>query len=128
MNLTELDLSENDILFLPPAISRLSHLTSLNLGKNSKWVGGRGGEEEEGGGGRGGGIERRGGEVRGKKEEKKGIASGVSLARTSTPPYPTASYPPHELEHIQSGVSQYTYSAQHMREKLPVEQTLFQYL
>ena len=91
VNLTELDLSENDILFLPPAISRLSHLTSLNLGKNSKWVGGRGGE-----GGRGrGGRESWGGErLEGRRKEP---ASGVSLARTSTPLYPTASYPPYEF-------------------------------
>lgn len=65
VNLTELDLSENDILFLPPAISRLSHLTSLNLGKNSKWVGERG---EEGGGGRGG-RESRGERLEGRRKK-----------------------------------------------------------
>ena len=32
--LEELDLSENDILFLPPSISKLRGLTSLNLSKN----------------------------------------------------------------------------------------------
>ena len=37
LSLTDLDLSENDLLFLPPAISQLVNLTSLNLGKNSEW-------------------------------------------------------------------------------------------
>ena len=44
-----MDLSENDLLFLPPAISQLVNLTSLNLGKNSEWreEGRRKGRREE---------------------------------------------------------------------------------
>ena len=34
--LTELDLSENVILFLPPSIRSLRSLTSLNISKNSE--------------------------------------------------------------------------------------------
>ena len=65
LGLTDLDLSENDILFLPPAISQLGNLTSLNLGKNSECREGRGGEGRGGEGGREGEKERvKGGERR----------------------------------------------------------------
>ena len=66
LDLTDLDLSENDILFLPPAISQLANLTSLNLGKNS--------ECREGGRKGGRGEERRrkrGREGREEKEEER---------------------------------------------------------
>ncbi len=36
--LEELDISENDILFIPPAISKLPNLTSLVISKNCEWV------------------------------------------------------------------------------------------
>ena len=58
-----MDLSENDILFLPPAISQLANLTSLNLGKNS--------ECREGGRKGGRGEERRRKRVREEKEEER---------------------------------------------------------
>ena len=35
-DLRELDLSENDILYLPPFIGQLTHLTVLNMSRNSK--------------------------------------------------------------------------------------------
>ena len=73
LGLTDLDLSENDILFLPPAISQLGSLTSLNLGKNSECREGRGGEGREGGRGEKEGVE--GGKKRergGRRREKEG--------------------------------------------------------
>ena len=36
--LTELDMSENDLLFLPPSISKLQSLQILNLGKNCECI------------------------------------------------------------------------------------------
>ena len=60
-----MDLSENDLLFLPPAISQLVNLTSLNLGKNSEWrKGGKKGGKEWREGGRERGRE-------GKREERR---------------------------------------------------------
>ena len=35
-DLRELDLSENDILYLPPFVGQLSHLTVLNMSRNSE--------------------------------------------------------------------------------------------
>ena len=77
LDLTDLDLSENDILFLPPAISQLANLTSLNLGKNSECreggrKGGRGEEEEEREGREGGREGERGEKEGGKREGVEG--------------------------------------------------------
>ena len=70
LDLTDLDLSENDILFLPPAISQLANLTSLNLGKNSECrEGGRKGGRGEKREGREGGREGGRGEKEGRKRE-----------------------------------------------------------